>query len=132
MNRETAWAPTHSGVGMIGYHHWQIESSDDSGLYQDLPDLPAGQNLTFTVFAYKDRDTNATFVEMRLEKLGGFEILATQTYSMEHLKTAEWTSLSVSGRNPGPGARIVIVVRPSTIAPRKGAIKFDDARVDIE
>ena len=132
MNRETAWSPTHSGIGMIGYHHWEIQSADDSGLYQDVQETPPGKQITFKIHAYMDRDTNAQWVELRLEKLGGFETVASQQYSMEHLKQATWTQLSVSGSNVAAGVRILVVVRPAAAPPRKGAIKFDDATVDIE
>ena len=27
MNRESAWEPTHGGLSLMGYHHWEIQES---------------------------------------------------------------------------------------------------------
>ncbi|MFH0879791.1 MAG: hypothetical protein V2A34_08775 [Lentisphaerota bacterium] len=132
MNRESAWSPTHSGIGLIGYHHWEIQAADESGLYQDVKEIPAGKNITFSIYAYSDRDTNVQSVELRLEKLGGYEVLASQVYSMEHLKTATWTALSVTGRNVSEGVRVLVIVKPAPAPPRRGAVKFDDAAMEFE
>jgi hypothetical protein len=131
MNRETAWVPTHTGNSLMGYHHWEIMSDSDSGCYQDVPDAPAGKKYSFSVFAFKDDKTNAESVEMRLEKLGGGETLASRVYAIEEIKSAGWGEISVSGQNKEDGIRVVIVAKPKQGGGRDGALKFDDASLSV-
>src|ERR1035437_1138729 len=70
INRETSWVPTHGGSCLIGYHHWQIESADNSGIWQDLPKVSAGQRYKFSAFVMVDKvDSGVPFqkTELRLE-----------------------------------------------------------------
>ena len=68
INREDSWAPTRTGKCMIGYHHWQIEDANDSGIWQDITGVKVGQRFKFSVFVWFDK-TNAPAreVELRLE-----------------------------------------------------------------
>lgn len=129
INRETVWKPTRSGKCLIGYHHWEVKGSDSSGIYQDVEDLEPGQTYEFSVFAQKDRDTNAEKVELRLEKIGGFVTVASETYEVGRIKVGGWDRLSVSGKVPEDetGLRVLVIVYPAPNPPRSGALKFDDA-----
>ncbi len=127
MNRETYWQPTHNGVALLGYHHWRIEEDSNSGFFQDIPAVPAGAAVEFSIFAFKDRDTNAEFVELRLEPLNGGEALASQVYPIEQVKMGGWGKIMVTGKNPKPGLRVLVICRPRAGGGRAGAIKFDDA-----
>lgn len=131
INRETGWSPTHSGDCLIGYHHWRIQESDSSGIYQDVAGVPAGTECTFTVYAFKDPDTNAEYVEVRLEPYGGGAALASHTYPLGQLTAGKWELLTVSGKNTSEGLRVLIIVQPDKKGPRKGAVKFDDARLQL-
>jgi hypothetical protein len=132
INRESGWKPTKSGKCLMGYHHWQIEEDADSGFYQDVEDVPAGSECTFTIYASRDKATNADAIELRLEKNGGFEVLATQVYPLSELQPG-WQKLSITGKAPAEGGiRMVVVVRPKAEGTREGAIKFDDASLDVD
>lgn len=131
INRETAWKPTRSGKCLIGYHHWRVEGSDSSGIYQDVEELEPGKTYEFSVFAQKDKDTNAEKVELRLEKIGGFVTLASEVYEVGGIKVGGWDRLTVSGKVPEneTGLRVLIIVYPAQHPPRSGALKFDDADI---
>ncbi len=132
MNREAQWAPVHGGKCMVGYHHWEIKETSSSGLYQDVPGTAPDRTYTFTVHAFKDDKTNVGTVELRLEKLNGGEILASKTYSCAEIPTGSWDPISVTGKSPGEGLRVVIVVTPAQSDPREGCVKFDDATLTSE
>ncbi len=129
-NRETDWSPVRDGQCIMAYHHWKILGDDTAGICQDLPDVPAGRTLTFSVDAIKDKFTNVDYVELRLEPRSGGQALASQVYRMSDLKSAKWTTLSVTGASPAPGLRVLVVVKPGRNSARKGALKFDAARLE--
>jgi hypothetical protein len=132
MNRESAWIPTHSGSGMIGYHHWQIEENSSSGIFQDLTNTAANVNYTFSVYAFKDTGTNLEYVELRIEKLSGKDVIASKVYWRDELESATWQELTVSGMNTEPGLRVLIIVKPKASGLRQGCIKFDDASLQVQ
>lgn len=127
MNREGYWAPTRTGESMIGYHHWQIEQAANSGLYQDITNVPPNSKCTFTVFAFKDLGTDADSVEVRLEKCGGFETISSNLYPVIGMDVGRWLPLTVSGVNTSAGVRVLLVVNPKGVTGRNGCLKFDDA-----
>ena len=131
INRETAWTPTHSGKCLIGYHHWQIQEDTTSGLYQDITGAPVGSNAVFGVYAFKDEKTNIESVELRIEKYGGGQVIASEVCPGDHVKTGGWGHLSVSGTNTEPGLRVLIVVKPKQGGNREGAVKIDDATLSF-
>jgi hypothetical protein len=133
MNRETGWTPVKDGVCLIGYHHWQIEKSENSGLYQDVL-VESGKSYTFSVFANGDQATdsskNPETVELRLEStVGGVQsTVASKTYSFKDLASGtEWSLLRVSGTAPNTTLRVLVIVNPAKEGPRGGAVKFDQA-----
>ena len=126
MNRETGWKPVRTGKCIMGYHHWQIEDDETSGLYQDVDGVPAGKSYTFKVFAMKDKETDIDNIELRLELLGGASTVASTNYKLSDLKS-EWTELSVTGTPETEGLRVLVVVTPKQGGDRHGALKFDDA-----
>lgn len=133
VNRETGWKPTRSGKCLIGYHHWEITTDETSGVYQDVDEVEAETTCVFSVFAAKDKDTNAQSIELRLEKVGGYETLASTVYPLSELKGTGWTKLTVTGRaGADDGVRVVIVITPAAETPRSGAIKLDDAELTTE
>lgn len=132
INRESAWMPTHSGSGLIGYHHWQIKEGDSSGIYQDIPKAPANVTHVFSVYAYKDTGTDLEYVEIRIEKLDGKDVIASKVYWKTELETGTWQLLTVSGMNSDPGLRVLIIVKPKQSGLRQGCIKFDDASLAVE
>lgn len=129
MNRETQWTPTRSGQCLMGYHHWRIEEPEVSGFYQDVSDIPDGTLCMFSIFAYRDEGTNAESVELRIEKMGGFEVLASRVLSMEEIRKNGWGKISVTGTTRGGGVRVLVAVTPLKQGFRQGAIKFDDAEL---
>ncbi len=132
MNRETGWKPTRTGKCLMGYHHWEINDPETSGFYQDVDDVTAGQQCVFTIYAAKDKDTNAEAIELRIEKTGGFETLGSVVYKLSDLKGSGYTPLSVSAAAVEDGVRVTVMVTPSKTSPRNGAIKFDDASLVTE
>ena len=131
MNRESIWKPTHKGKCLMGYHHWQIESDDTSGIYQDIANAPAGAEFTFSVYASKDAGTNAEGIELRIEKVNGGEAVASQLFPVDQIKSSSWTKLSVTGTNPAEGLRVLVIVKPKPDGVRKGSLKFDDASLSV-
>lgn len=134
MNRESGWTPVKDGVCIIGYHHWQIEKGDNSGLYQDMK-VEAGKNYTFSIYANADVSAdskNAESVELRLESTvnGTQATVSSKTYNLSDLATgADWSKLQVSGVAPNDSLRVLVIVNPSKESPRGGAVKFDAAEL---
>ena len=131
INRESEWSPVRSGKCIIGYHHWQIGEDDNSGLYQDVADVPPGKQVTFSVYASKDEKANFESIEMRLETFNGGETLASQTYKLDEVGSG-WTKLSVSGTTKGEGVRTLVIVNPKKGGGRDGALRLDDAELEVE
>jgi len=138
INRETTWTPVKDGTCIIGYHHWQIEKGDNSGLYQDMK-VEAGKNFTFSIYANADKSTdsskNAESVELRLESTvnGTQATVASKIYNLSDIASGtDWSKLQVSGVAPNDTLRVLIVVNPSKEAPRGGAVKFDAANLTAE
>lgn len=132
INRESAWKPVRDGKCLIGYHHWEIEEGSESGIYQDITGTPANAECTFTIEAYKDSGSNAESVELRIEKAGGFETIASKIFPLGEMKANGWRKLAVTGRTGADGVRVLVVVRPRGDGERKGALKFDDASVKFK
>jgi hypothetical protein len=129
MNRETGWRPTKSGDCLIGYHHWEINGTENSGISQSITDVLPGKEYTFSIHAFLDPDTNAESILLRLSD--GKDILAEQLYGIATLVKKEWTTLSVSGKAKSQKLFVNVIVQPLRKVQnqwdRKGAIKFDDA-----
>ena len=132
LGRETAWAPTHSGTAMMGYHHWEVTSPENSGFYQDVPGVKAGQSFTFSIWVSSDKVTTgntASQVELRLEgTLNGSQVtLASVSTDVKDLAANEWHQLNVTGTTTTDNLRVLVIVTPTGEVPRRGALKFDDA-----
>lgn len=132
INRETGWTPVKDGDCIIGYHHWQIEKSDNSGLYQDLK-VTAGKNYTFSIYANADNPAdskNAESIELRLETTvnGAQSTVASKTYNLSDIATgSDWSKLQISAVAPSEDLRVLVIVNPAKEGPRGGALKFDAA-----
>jgi len=134
INRETDWSPTHSGKCLIGYHHWQIEDGANSGIWQEVTGAKPGQRFRFTVFVWVDKaGAPAREIELRLEATHGDHQLTIQstTFSTKDIPTGQWYPISVTGTTPENHVRVLVVVSPSSTAPREGAVKFDDAALEV-
>ena len=134
MNRESVWTPVKDGVCIIGYHHWQIEKGDNSGLYQDTKVEP-GKNYTFSIYANADKaadSKNAETVELRIEATvdGVQATVASKTYNLSDIAAGnDWSKLQVSGVAPNDKMRVLVVINPSKEGPRGGAVKLDVAEL---
>ena len=137
INREDSWSPTHGGNCLIGYHHWQVTGDANSGMWQDVATVKAGQRFRFAVFVSADAPDSGTLpaakVELRLEAIrNGKEVqIESKTTTVEELqKTPGWHELSVTGTTPENNVRALIVVTPASSGPRGGAVKIDDAKLE--
>ena len=130
MNRETGWEPAHGGLCLMGYHHWEIQESSTSGFYQDVTNVAPGSTCVFGIYAFKDPGTDAEFVELRLERVGGFYVYASRMYAMNELRT-DWQRLWIKATNDTQGVRVLVNVVPKPLAGRNGALKFDDAEMTV-
>lgn len=136
MNRETGWTPTKDGSCIIGYHHWQIEKAEDSGLYQDVK-VEAGKKYSFSIFANADAATdrpNPDSIELRIESTVNEQqtTLATRTYTFADIaKGTDWSQLQVEALSPGDTIRVLVVIKPFAQGPRGGAIKMDLAALTL-
>lgn len=129
MNRETGWQPTKSGECLIGYHHWEINGTENSGLSQLVAGLRKDVSYTFSIFAFIDKDTNVESIQLRLSD--GKQDIADQAYDIKSMVRGEWTSLSVTGKALSDKMWVNVIVEPMKKVQnqwdRKGAIKLDDA-----
>lgn len=139
LNRETSWRPTRSGKCLLAYHHGRIRKSDSSGLWQDVREVPRGAPVTFSVYASADQAENGkedfAAVELRLETTlyGEQSTVASHKWSREAIETnGRWSRLAVHGVAPTELLRVLIIVYPGAGGTtRGGAVKFDEARLDI-
>jgi len=136
MNRECGWTPVKDGTCIIGYHHWEIESGDNSGLYQDVSGAKAGARYTFTIQANvdpaKEGLQSPVAVELRLEStINGEQVtLQSASYQLNEIATGDqWSPLTVSGTAASDSLRVLVVVYPAQQGPRGGAVKFDAAGI---
>ncbi|HEY8240814.1 MAG TPA: hypothetical protein VIH35_05170, partial [Kiritimatiellia bacterium] len=123
------WEGPRGGKCMIAYHHWEIADNESSGLYQDVERADPNVNYTFSVYSYLDEDTNADYIELRIENLWGNGAITSQTFYVGSLEIGKWQRLSVEGIPADKGLRTVIVVFPAKDKARKGCVKFDDAKL---
>lgn len=138
INREDSWSPTHGGKCLIGYHHWQIEDKENSGMWQDVTNVKAGQKFKFSVFVSADTpdkgNNSAEKVELRLETIrNGKEVTieSVTTPVADLQKSTGWHELSVTGTTPDNNIRVLVVVTPAANTPRGGAVKIDDAKLEL-
>ena len=129
MNRETGWQPTKSGTCLIGYHHWEINGTENSGLSQLGPGVTKGMSYTFSIFAFIDKDTNAESIQLRLSD--GKQDIADHVFEIKSMVRGEWTPLAVTGKALSDKMWVNVIVEPMKKVQnqwdRKGAIKLDDA-----
>jgi hypothetical protein len=129
MNRETGWLPTKSGECLIGYHHWEINGTENSGFSQLVHGLKTNAAYTFSIHVSIDKDTNAESIELRLSDDQGD--LAEYFSEIKTLPVGEWTQLSVTAKATSDRMWVNVIVEPLKKVKaqwdRKGSIKFDDA-----
>ena len=131
MNRETGWVPVRSGHCIVGYHHFRIGDTNSSGLFQDVPDVPAGSVCRFTIQACKDHNTWPASVQVRIEPRGGGAPIAGRSYTAEEIRLNQWTELAVIATNAERGIRVVFEAVPKATGKRDGALRFDDAALAV-
>jgi ABC-type phosphate transport system substrate-binding protein len=133
-NREEGWTPVHSGHCILGYHHWEIPSAKDSGVYQDVAGAVKGASYTFGIYASVDKAKkparDAVSIELRLESTvdGSEQTVASKLYKVADLPPDDWQKLTVSGSANSDTLRVLVIVTPSPMdGTRGGALRFDDA-----
>jgi hypothetical protein len=133
-NREEGWAPVHSGHCILGYHHWEIPSAKQSGVYQDVAGAVKGASYIFGIYVSVDKAKNpakdAVSIELRLESTvdGNQQTIASRLYKVTDLPGEDWQRLTVSGMPVTDTLRVLVVITPSpTNGTRGGALRFDDA-----
>lgn len=130
--RETGWQPRHWGPCMMAYHHWRVTEPAPSGFHQDVSGIPPNTSVRFSIFVSSDADANFQTLEIRIEPQGGGAPLAAQVLTTKSLKDTDWRQVSVATITPPSGAiRVAVLVSPAAGHPRRGAIRFDDASLDI-
>ena len=137
-NREEGWTPVRSGRCILGYHHWQIPTANDSGVYQDFDGAAMGKQYTFGIYVSPDKTKEGTkdalTIELRLEStLDGRQLtLASKQYKVADLMPDKWQKLSVSGAPVNNTLRVLVIVTPAPDnGTRGGAIRFDDAFIEM-
>ena len=136
LGREDARSPAHGGKCLIGYHHGEVTGDKDSGLWQDVTTVRTGQKLRFSVFVAADAPDAghpAQEVELRLEATRhGREVTIASTITpVADLQTAPgWHELSVTGTTPENNVRVLVVFTPAATE-RGGAVKVDDAKLEV-
>lgn len=133
-NREEGWTPVRSGRCVLGYHHWQISSAKESGVYQDVAGAVKGVSYTFGIFVSVDKAKNpardVASIELRLESTvdGHQQSVASKLYKVADLPAEDWQTLTVSGVPVNDTLRVLVIVTPSPMdGTRGGALRFDDA-----
>jgi len=137
-NREEGWTPVRSGRCILGYHHWEIPSANQSGVYQDLDGAVAAKQYTFGIYVSpdkaKDGTRDALTIELRLESTfeGRQLTLASKLYKVADLMPDKWEKLSVSGAPVNNTLRVLVIVTPAPDnGTRGGALRFDDALIEL-
>jgi hypothetical protein len=137
-NREEGWTPVRSGHCILGYHHWQIPSAIESGVYQDFDGAVLGKQYTFGIYVSPDKTKDGTkdalTIELRLEStLDGRQLsLASKLYKVADLIPDKWQKLSVSGAPVNNSLRVLVIVTPAPDnGTRGGALRFDDAFIEM-
>ena len=138
LNRETGWSPQRQGDCVLGYHHWQVEANETSGVYQDIAGLQTGSRYLFSVFANCDQAAAGKHgpqtVELRIESMldGQIVQVASQDFNAADLATgSDWSRLQLAGTLPADNARVLIVMSPSKDQERGAAIKIDQAALRV-
>jgi hypothetical protein len=137
-NRDEGWAPVRSGHCILGYHHWQIPSANESGVYQDFDGVVLGKQYTFGIYVSPDKTKDGTkdalTIELRLEStLDGRQLtLASKLYKVADLMPDKWQKLSVTGAPVNSTLRAMVIVTPAPDnGTRGGALRFDDAFIEM-
>jgi hypothetical protein len=131
-DRESSFDDALSGDCAMVYHHEETSQTDSSGIFQDISGVEPGSECTFSIQARTDTaQLNIQSIELRLEKQGGFETYASQSYSTDELSSAAWSRLAVTGRVKEEGVRVLVIVYPAGGAERKGIVIFDDAEIEV-
>ena len=137
-NREEGWTPVHSGHCILGYHHWEIPSAKDSGVFQDVAGVAKGASYTFGIYVSVDKAKNPTrdaaSIELRLESTvdGSQQTVASKLYKVADLPPDDWQKLTVSGSANRDTLRVLVIVTPSPMdGTRGGALRFDDAFLEL-
>lgn len=137
-NREDGWTPVHGGHCILGYHHWQIPSANDSGVYQDVAGAAKDTPYTFGIYTsadkVKDASKDPVTIELRLEStVDGQQVtIASKLYKVADLPPDAWQKLSVTGAPTNNTLRVLVIVTPSPgNDPRGGALRFDDASLEL-
>ncbi|MFH0953608.1 MAG: hypothetical protein V1873_04695 [Verrucomicrobiota bacterium] len=140
INRDCGWTPVRDGNCLMAYHHWQIETPDPSGFFQDFTNATPGKVYTFSLYANtdpaKDDCVNAESVELRLETTlyGQPVIVVSKLCKFEALAAGnDWSLLRVRAAAPTETLRVVVILTPAKgDRLRGGAIKFDQAALSAE
>jgi Cellulase (glycosyl hydrolase family 5) len=131
INREVDWTPTAEGSCLIGYHHWRIESPQDSGLWQDVSTTP-GKDYEFSIRLQADAHADAAqSVTIALECTvdGRQVVIAERSVPVVAIEsTGAWSTLRLRAHSLTDSIRVVIRITPKQDAPRGGAIKLDHAK----
>jgi len=137
-NREEGWTPVRTGHCILGYHHWQIPDSNNSGVFQDVQGAVKGTTYTFGIYVNADKATgnsqDAVSIELRLESTvdGQQQTVASKIYKVADLKPNAWETLTVSGAPTNDTFRVLVVVTPSPVdGTRGGALRFYDAFLEL-
>jgi acetyl esterase/lipase len=123
-----------SGHCILGYHHWQIPNTKESGVYQDVAGALKGASYTFGIYVSVDKakkpTRDAVSIELRLESTvdGHQQSVASKFYKVADLPAEDWQKLTVSGVPVSDKLRVLVVITPSPMdGTRGGALRFDDA-----
>jgi len=137
-NREEGWTPVRNGHCILGYHHWEIPSARDSGVFQDVAGVVKGTSYTFGIYVSVDKakypSKDAVSIELRLESTvgGSQQIVASKLYKVADLPPDDWQKLTVSGFANSGTLRVLVIVTPSPVdGTRGGALRFDDAFLEL-
>lgn len=138
INRETEWKPVKDGKAVLGYHHWKLENSERSGVWQDVAGVKAGERYTFSVQANRDAVKEGFFgaenIELRMEStFDGHQLtIQVQSYKVSDIASGgDWSTLRVTGTAATDSLRVMIAVYPAGQTPRDGAVKFDAAKLEL-
>jgi hypothetical protein len=133
-DREDGWIPVHTGHCLLGYHHWEIPDSKDSGVFQDIKNAVKGTEYTFGIYVNLDKTRDARqdaiSIELRLESTvdGRQQTLASKLCKVADLRPDQWERLTVTGAPVNDTLRVLVIVTPSPRdGTRSGALRFDDA-----
>lgn len=129
---KSEWAPVHEGDAMLGFRHWESDTQETVGIFQDVKDITAGTLYQYSVMVYLDSPESGTLpsqIELRFESEidGAMATVSKRIFDPKEIERDKWIEINVVGTAPKDNLRVLLIITPSDDP--GGAIKFDNVKI---